>query len=76
MGEAVKETLCTHCIHRKVCEKKKRYLDIINSIDSTSIPFEGGYVRVNKFTDMPITVGCDYFVDDRRPGYPAGTQIR
>lgn len=30
----VKETNCTHCIHREVCSKKDEYLKLLKHIDA------------------------------------------
>ena len=33
----LKETLCTHCAHREVCAYKQDFLDIIKSVENTSV---------------------------------------
>ena len=37
MPEGVKETLCTHCIHREVCAYKQDFLDIIKAVEDATI---------------------------------------
>lgn len=32
MNEIVRETICTHCIHRNVCSIKKSYLETLEKL--------------------------------------------
>lgn len=55
MSEAVKETLCTCCAHRRVCKYTTSYLDIIRSIDNLPRqPFDYDFVE-------DITVKCNFY---------------
>ena len=36
MSEAIKEPLCTSCIHLEVCAYKQNFLDIIKAIEKVS----------------------------------------
>lgn len=59
MSEAVKETLCTCCAHRRVCKYTTSYLDIIRSINNLpKQPFDYDFVG-------DIAVKCNFY--ERKP---------
>lgn len=39
MSDCVRETLCTHCIHREVCSIKMSYLDTLTKLPCVSPDF-------------------------------------
>lgn len=39
MSNCVRETLCTHCIHREVCSIKMTYLDTLNKLPCVNSDF-------------------------------------
>ena len=48
INHGVKETLCTRCIHRKVCKHLQVYLDILKVVEN--------YDFINR-----IDFGCEYY---------------
>ena len=69
MSEGVKETLCTHCIHREVCAYKQDFLDIIKAVEDATIikDFPDGSASSKKVTCYDfiggIYLSCKYFAD-------------
>lgn len=67
MPEGVKETLCTHCIHREVCAYKQDFLDIIKAVEDITIikEFPDGTASSKRVTCYDfisgIYVGCKYY---------------
>lgn len=67
MPEGVKETLCTHCIHREVCAYKQDFLDIIKAVEDATIikDFPDGSASSKKVTCYDfiggIYLSCKYF---------------
>lgn len=50
VNHGVKETLCTRCIHRKVCKYSQDYLAVLKVVEN--------YDFINR-----IYVGCEYYGD-------------
>lgn len=48
MSSCVKETLCTHCIHREVCSIKTIYLDTLKKLPDIS-------------SDFTVSLSCRYY---------------
>lgn len=69
MPEGVKETLCTHCIHREVCAYKQDFLDIIKAVEDATIikDFPDGSASSKKVTCYDfiggIYLSCKYFAE-------------
>lgn len=67
MPEAVKETLCTRCIHREVCVYKQDFLDIIKAVEQAPMVrgTPDGKIKSKKITDYnfisEISIGCKYY---------------
>lgn len=51
MHDCVRETLCTHCIHREVCSIKMSYFDTLNKL-----------TRIN--TDFSLTLSCKHYLQE------------
>ena len=72
MSECVKETKCTHCMHRVVCMHKSDFLRICEAVDRTKI-----YEKTeNGHRECPISsydcfggveVKCKYYAIDTVP---------
>ena len=67
MFEAVKETACTRCVHRKVCIHKQNFLDICNAVYDASVCSscsDGNKVAMKKITNFEclgdIIVTCRF----------------
>lgn len=67
MFEEVKETLCTHCVHREVCTYKQDYLDVLKAIEDTNVVKGTSYGKITAkkvacydFISK-ISVGCKYY---------------
>lgn len=58
LGTGVKDTLCTHCIHRKVCENMLDYLNILKSVEDAASKAE----RCDFIST--ISVGCKYYKNE------------
>ena len=50
---ACKETICTRCIHKNVCEYTSSYCNILEQIDCLDIP-----------TPFTTTLTCKYLIRD------------
>ena len=48
MADCVKETLCTHCIHREICSIKMSYLDTLNKLPAIN-------------SDFSLTLSCKHY---------------
>ena len=48
MTDCVKETLCTHCIHREICSIKMSYLDTLNKLPAIN-------------SDFSLTLSCKHY---------------
>lgn len=51
MTNCVRETLCTHCIHREVCSIRVLYLETLNKLPNTN-------------SDFTATLNCKYYVSE------------
>lgn len=58
LDTGVKETLCTHCIHRKVCENMLDYLNILKAVENATMKAER-----HDFIST-ISVGCKYYKNE------------
>ncbi len=69
MSDAVKETLCTRCVHRNVCSHKNDYLAIIKTISEVYVnePLPNGKVSSKRIVDFDfidnISVSCRYYAN-------------
>ncbi len=80
MSDAVKETLCTRCVHRSVCSHKNDYLAIIKTISEAYVnePLPNGNISSKRIVDFDfidnISVACHYYanqiMDYRRKEIP------
>jgi len=67
MPEGVKETLCTHCVHREVCAYKQDFLNIVKAVEYATVAEElpDGRTSLKRVTCYDfisgISVGCKYF---------------
>lgn len=67
MFEGVKETLCTHCVHREVCTYKQDYLDILKAVENASVIKDAPDRKItskkviNYDFISKISVGCKYY---------------
>ena len=48
-----KETICTHCIHKNVCEYMSSYCNILKQIDSLDI-----------HAPFTVTLNCKYLIQN------------
>lgn len=51
MTNCVRETLCTHCIHREVCSIRVLYLETLNKLPNTN-------------SDFTATLSCKYYMSE------------
>lgn len=51
MTNCVKETMCTHCVHRQVCSIKTIYLDTLKKLPNVS-------------SDFTVSLSCRYYLKD------------
>lgn len=67
MNNGVKETACTHCVHREFCIHKQNFLDICNAVFNASVYKE---TTDNKHSMQKVTnydclgdieVNCRYY---------------
>lgn len=67
MFEGVKETLCTHCVHREICAYKQDYLDILKAVENASLVkyTPGGNITSKKVTSYDfignVSITCKYY---------------
>ena len=58
--EAVRETCCTHCVHREVCKFKRLFLQAINAVQDAEISStEENGVRLVRVRDLPYIAEMD-----------------
>lgn len=64
MANAVKETICTNCIHRNVCKNCTEYLKVVEACDRIKISFEDGSISYVKGIDWieNITPVCKNYL--------------
>lgn len=66
----VKETACTHCLHREVCSKKDIFLKAQKAADELYITFDAGKdaCGIQKLVDIdwisPIELTCKHRIRD------------
>ena len=58
--EAVRETCCTHCVHREVCGFKRQFLQAINAVQDAEISvMEERGMQMVRVRDLPYIAGLD-----------------
>jgi hypothetical protein len=69
MFEAVKETQCTHCVHREVCSLKTEFLEAQKAVDEAYVsrPCEDGKkvttIRICNIKYIkPVELHCEYYI--------------
>lgn len=64
---AIKETICTRCAHRKVCAYKDDCLSVVEAASRITIskPLPDGRVEINSIKDFAfvegISITCRYY---------------
>ena len=58
LDTGVKETLCTHCIHREVCKNMLDYLNILKAVENATMESE------RRDFISTINVGCKYYKNE------------
>lgn len=67
MSDKVKETLCSSCSHREVCVYVQEFLDVIRTIENTSVigDLHDKKITSKKITDYDfiseITISCKHY---------------
>ena len=61
MNEAVRESLCTNCLHREVCMHKDKYLTINNNLIEIFTDIATCHLCSDIFTFKDVS--CSKFVD-------------
>lgn len=71
----VKETCCTKCAHKDVCQFKEEYLAAQTAVDNVSVNLPAKDERVNRCIDLrnipwiePVELKCKHFI-------PAGPNV-
>lgn len=71
----VKETCCTKCAHKDVCQFKEEYLAAQAAVDNVSVNLPAKDERVNRCIDLrnipwiePVELKCKHFI-------PAGPNV-
>ena len=61
----VKETQCTHCVHREVCSKRDDFLKAQKAVDDLYVPLDGS--RGINLRDLkwikPVTLQCGHYMN-------------
>lgn len=70
MVNTVRETTCTHCIHRGVCKHQKDFLDVIDAVNSADVTWSEGnkgcMKRVTSFECVAsIEVTCKFYKQEQ-----------
>ena len=73
MSDAVKETMCTNCVHLHVCKNRIEYLKVVEACDRIKISSEDGSIFYVKDIDWikSITPVCKNYLlyNLSKPGY-------
>ena len=58
LDTGVKETICTHCIHREVCKNMTDFLNILKAVENAAMRVSRA--EICDFISE-ISVGCKYY---------------
>ena len=68
MIDAIKEVLCTRCLHQEVCRHKQDFLDVCNAVSSITVNShceDGKKVKMTPITSfdflVDIWISCRYY---------------
>lgn len=71
MPNGVRETPCTRCLHREVCDRKYLFLDIFEKVPKTNIKTDvkhddGTYVfkMLSTFDWIIVDIECKHYLND------------
>lgn len=65
----VRETLCTHCVHREVCSNKEEFLSAMQAVNEVSVglpskdPNIGSYINLRDIKWIkPVELVCTHYL--------------